>query len=201
MRQVLSKSRSVRSPRSVRSRRICRLAGLGAMVKLDPMTRRTATKLRSSPRAFPVLPTTYGIPWDTKNPMFPLPGSPRRGLEPTVHTARAWVPEKGRRLPPLETPMAFGEQTDSRRRTTGSTVFGGGHSRFGALEDSRGHMPIYVPSPLAYSTVGACGTQPLSSRPTYMMVGLNTLEPRWAPQERWIKRVATPGPVYYRPAA
>jgi len=154
-----------------------------------------------SPRAFPQLPTAYGVPWDTKLPMFPNAGSPRPGLEPTVHAQQAWVPQKGRRLPPLETPMAFGIQADSRRRTTGNAVFGGNSSRFGPIEDSRGKVPIFVPSPIVYDTVGACGPQPLSARPTYMMVGLNTLEPRWAQKERLIRRTATPGPAYYRPGA
>lgn len=156
-----------------------------------------------SPR-FPVLPTTYGLPWDTKGPMFPRdPNSPRPGLQPTAHSARAWVPEKGRRLPPLETPMAFGTQTDARRPTNAKTIFAGGPPRFGALEDSRGRIPIYVPSPLVYTTVGACGTQPLSQRGSAMQVGLNTLEPRWALKERLIRAHGgqVPGPSYYRPKA
>ena len=154
-----------------------------------------------SPRRLPVLPTMYAVPWDTKGAMFPNPGSPRPGLQPTVSSARAWVPEKNRRLPPLETPMAFGTQADGRRPTGPKPVFSGRAPRFGPLEDSRGYVPLGNPSPVMYPVPGSCGAQPQSQRPSPPIVGLNMGEARWALKERLIKAVDSPGPAHYYPKA
>ena len=181
----------------------CSQAAVSARAVAD-CAMRTAQQRAELSRALPVLPTAYALPWDTKTAMFSSP-SPRArafgGLQSprSLHSARAWDPGKGRRLPPLELPSAFGIQTDSRRGSSAVSIVGGRAPRFGPAEDSRGRVPTYTPSPLAYRAVPACGVQPLSSRQSAMQVSMNHSHDRWHDSEMLLRCTATPGPAYYFP--
>jgi hypothetical protein len=147
----------------------------------------------------PEMPTVYGLPWDTKMPMFPASARraaatvsprPRTGLGTPRLTQRG----PRRELPPLLLPSGFGSQVSSLHIQSTGPLFSGGPQRFGVSKAA-----LVTPSPLSYKFERACGPQPLSSRHSEMQVSMSLTEERWQHRDRVLRLTATPGPAAYFP--
>ena len=152
-------------------------------------------------RHMPILPSTYGLPWERGEAMFPLTARGHRSH--TSHSTRAetavdpalkalWAADPS--LKPRVLTSSFGLQANSLRESPASVVLGGGPERFHTFTKWSYRGPPGPQFP-AYSTFGP---QPLStfftaSRP------ITSKDTRWGAIERFQRATATPGPGTYNP--
>ena len=151
------------------------------------------TAMSVSPRRpnKPNLPSLYNLPWATKEPMYSSPR--KRGVAP------AEFPPDRTKLKPIRMQSTFGVQSDSRKISPATVVFG--VTRPPAVSRLPPNFTAATsPGPSTYKLVPAIGNQPLSPFMTASRISLKMTDDRWGAMERFMRGNMTPAPSAYQPS-